>query len=391
MKGNLERYRRIDCETRPQLGAITRAFDRIDMSGFEAAVRQMQGRQAEIDRALSLADMSIPGVDMSIPGVDMSIPGVDMSIPGVDLLNAARRLHELTLHVIPKADVFDRIHQSWIPNLDGVTNSAVLLERTAKLALSDISYRLAVQEPLPLKIDFGNLFEHLNIRHSLMYEVQHSMSRLTADYYRLAESFRNLSEVVEVPSFVLPGATNELYTSGYALHVLQPPKDEVEREVAHPGRDIVPRGAQTSDLIALLEREGSEFVSTYEGAIEALNGDNPDRPRHVLTSLRTLWEHLLRKCAPDQEVKRWVIERGEEAYLHDGNPTRRVKVSYMLRKVSNGPLVDFAQADADAMVRLYDLYNRLHSLETGLTDQQLQAITLKTESYLTYILELRKW
>ena len=68
-----------------------------------------------------------------------------------------------------------------------------------------------------------------------------------------------------------------------------------------------------------------------------------------------------------------------------------MKVSYMLRKVSNGPLVDFVKADADAMVKLYDVYNRLHNPETGLTDQQLQAITLRTESHLTYILELRKW
>ena len=377
MTGDLDRYLRIRSEMRPQLDAITRAFERIDMSGFEAAMRQMQRQQVEVVQALSLAGKFTPHED---------------------LLNATRRLHELTLYEIPKADVFDRIHHSWISQLDRVTHSFAELERVepveriAKLALSDISHGLAVEAPLLPKIDFDILHKRLNIHRSVMTEVQHSMSRLTAYFCDLTESFPSIDKVLEAPSFVLPGATNELYASRFALDVLHPSEDEMEREVVHLGSDLIAGDdSGQSGLIALLERAGPEFVSMYEGAIEALNGDNPDRSRHVLTSLRSLWDHVLRKFAPIQEVMKWITDYGEEAYLHDGNPTRRAKVNYMLREAKNDPLMEFIEADTDAMVKLYDLYNRLHGLEAGVTDQQLRIITLRTESYLTYILRVREW
>ena len=45
---------------------------------------------------------------------------------------------------------------------------------------------------------------------------------------------------------------------------------------------------------------------------------------------------------------------------------------------------DFIEADTRAMVKLYTLYGRLHALDTGVTDNQLRAITFRTKSYLSY-------
>ena len=41
-----------------------------------------------------------------------------------------------------------------------------------------------------------------------------------------------------------------------------------------------------------------------------------------------------------------------------------------------------------ALVKLIELFNRVHELETELTDEQLRAILLKTDSWLMYILQI---
>lgn len=44
--------------------------------------------------------------------------------------------------------------------------------------------------------------------------------------------------------------------------------------------------------------------------------------------------------------------------------------------------------DTRALVKLIELFNRVHELESELTDQQLRAILLKTDSWLIYILKI---
>ena len=80
-----------------------------------------------------------------------------------------------------------------------------------------------------------------------------------------------------------------------------------------------------------------------------------------------------------------------QGYLHDGKPTQHAKIRYALRDLEDEPLRDFVEADTRAMVKLYALYGRLHELDIGVTDEQLRAITIKTESYLSYILKVREW
>ena len=51
----------------------------------------------------------------------------------------------------------------------------------------------------------------------------------------------------------------------------------------------------------------------------------------------------------------------------------------------------FVEADTKAMVKLYALYNRLHKLDTGVSNEQLHIITFRTKTYLSYMLEIREW
>ena len=170
--------------------------------------------------------------------------------------------------------------------------------------------------------------------------------------------------------------------------MLHPSEDEAATEDVYFGFE---GASENSDLIALLESVGMGLVDTYKGAVQALNGDNPDRSRHVLSSLRTLLDHLLRKLAPRGKVREWIVERGYHSYLDKGIPTRRAQILYMSKDIESEPLTKFIEADTKTVEELYTLYNRLHGLGTGVSDSQLRAIVLRTESYLYYILRVWKW
>ena len=74
--------------------------------------------------------------------------------------------------------------------------------------------------------------------------------------------------------------------------------------------------------------------------------------------------------------------------LNNGKPTRRAKVLYVCRELNNEPLSEFLMCDTQSLVKLIELFNRVHELETELTNEQLRAIVLKTDSWLMYILQI---
>ena len=356
---------------RPRLDSCPSTLDLIYKGAIDKAIRQMQEQNTEVTRALS---------------------SMDYGAFHADLLGAVQDLNKLSSGIMTDLQrTVDQVHRSWFTELGDVTSS-IQLATMARPTLTDVSYQIAITKPLFEEIDFDLLGKHLDVQMSLMSEVQHSISAFWASYGGLAESFRGLDDIVQLPAFVLPGATRELSTTSHALDVLYPMEERTEKEAT--GLEPYPsveEEIEDSVLISLLERVDPQFVTMYRGALAALESNNPDRSRHVLTSLRELWNHLLRKLAPEEEVREWIEEHNNPDHLHNGKPTRYAKMRYALKDLGDEPLREFVEADSRAMVKLYTLYGRLHGLDTGVTDEQLRIITVRTESYLSYILRVREW
>lgn len=352
---------------RQRQATISRVVDLLNNSGIADAIHRMQRQQTSINRMLAL---------------------VDSAARQTDLFRATQTLYEVSARRSAALDSFNRAHTSWLSGQGNVAVPPGQLANVVQLALSDVSHLAATSKILWSGIDYDGLAGVLNIQESIMSNVQNSMSAFTASYCNLVESFKGIADVVTQPSFVLPGATQEVSTTGYALEALHPLEDEAGTEDDY----IEFEGAsENPDLIALLASVDRALVDTYRGAIQALNGDNPDRSRHVLSSLRTLLDHLLRKLAPRRTVREWIEERGYLSYLDKGIPTRRAQILYMSKTIESEPLKKFIEADTKTLEELYTLYNRLHELGTGISDSQLRAIVLRTESYIEYILRVREW
>ena len=249
---------------------------------------------------------------------------------------AIQQLHNLSFPTTGISNMLDKAHASWLSELNRVAVPSVQLEAITRLALSDISYDLAFTQRFLSQFNYDVLGKHLNVQLSVISEVQSAMSSLWASYEGLTESFVSVEDFVQLPSFVLPEATRGLSVKSHALESLQPsPRlagDDTSTETA-----IIKEG--DGGLSSLLGDMDPDLVPIYTGALESLDGSNPDRERHVLTSLRTLWDDVFRMMAPDSEVTAWAEAQAlpSEEYFHEGRPTRRARLAYVLRDVNSAP------------------------------------------------------
>ena len=373
MQKDFLKYARMIDSMRQQFKQFTRTLDLFNVGNLEIASRQMQEYQDSVSRILYQADYS-----------------ADLT----GLLRSAQRLQELNLDI--SADLkksLDRVHDSWFFEWKDAIRSSEQVATMAKMALADASYHTAVAKPFWDGIDFDVIRKDFNIQDSLVSEMQSSMSTFTASYRHLTESFQDIADLVKLPSFILPGATRELSVTSYALEALQLREKPADEAALLETEIIEESDVGIVGLSSLLEGVEPGLASLYIGAIDSLNGNNPDRERHVLTSLRTLWSEIFQVMAPNGAVKAWIKAKGlpTQDYLHDGRPTRHAKLKYVLKNVSSDPLTDFVDADIRAALKLYKLYNRIHNRELDLTDQQLRVIVLKSETSLDYFIRIWKW
>jgi len=290
------------------------------------------------------------------------------------------------------AESLSAAHQSWLDTIKPIQHDfshISQLQASAKLALCDTSLRLAATERLMGGIDFEAIRGRFQIEMPVIAGLESSIGHVAVSYGGLAESIREISDITRLPAFVLPGATREIYTTSFALETLRPWDERDEDEAETEIQLVAEAELETSGCIALLQQVDPGLARPYIGARDALHGNNADRARHILSSLRELWNHLLRCLAPDDLVATWIPGvSNQKDLLHDGKPTRRARVLYVCRELNNDPLTDFLVHDTRALVKMIDLFNRVHELETALTDEQLRAILLRTDSWLMYILQI---
>ena len=293
------------------------------------------------------------------------------------------------------AESFTAAHQSWLERIKPIQGGGhdfsqfSQLQASAKLALCDASLQLTATERLMADIDFEAIRSRFQIEMPVISGLENSIANAAASYGSLAESIRDISDITRLPAFVLPGATREIYTTSFALETLRPWDDRDEEEAETEIQLVAEAELETSGCITFLQQVDPRLAQPYVGARDALHSTNADRARHILSSLRELWNQLLRRLAPDDLVTAWIPGiANQKDLLHEGKPTRRARVLYICRELNNDPLTEFLTHDTRALVKLLELFNRVHELETELTDEQLRAILLKSDSWLMYILQI---
>ncbi len=302
-----------------------------------------------------------------------------------EIIAVQQQWQEIVKQVRTKSQIFEnlsKVHNSWFEDLSPTLSNINQIQAEAKLSLCNVSYQLVAAEKIFSTIDFDSLKMRFHSDCMDSNDLKYNVSNFMTSFGSLANSMTSLPEIIQQPSFVLPRATRELYTTGYVLKSLNS-LDKLND--TDDGSFMLEIEQETSPCIDLLHQVDPDLVPLYRGARDALNGNNPDRSRHILTSLRELWDHILRRLAPNDLVIQWTKENNLKK---EEKPTRRSKILYICRGLNQGPLTNFIDNDTRTFVGLWNIFNQLHKLDVEFTDDELRAIVLRTESLLMFILQI---
>lgn len=137
----------------------------------------------------------------------------------------------------------------------------------------------------------------------------------------------------------------------------------------------------------LLADFDDRLIALLNGARQSLRDDNPDRARHVTTSVRELFTQVLHALAPDDDIRGWT---SSDDHFHNNRPTRRARLLYICRHIDCDPLSRFVQDDVRAALSFVDsLHSGTHVVESRLSEVQLASIVSRMESLLVFLLQIR--
>ena len=298
-----------------------------------------------------------------------------------------RGLFELVDSIrVTKRDIGDlaRIHESWKQELRSSIDSMAEVQAAAQLSVSSSIRWTAMAERLTLRLDADHIRSLASREIELLSQPFASFQTLASRFRDLSLAVRSITNVIELPAFVIPGASRELLTAGYGVATVLPDSEE-----AHADEAIVAeiQDEISSNVPALLRRVDPALEKMHQGSKEAVVGGSVDRSRHVLVSLRELWNHLIRMLAPDKLVLSWSCGM-DDMLTSLGKPTRRARILYICREINSEPLSSFLVSDTRALLDYMDMLNRVHQADLGLTDQQLNALVLRTDSWVSFVIQL---
>lgn len=113
---------------------------------------------------------------------------------------------------------------------------------------------------------------------------------------------------------------------------------------------------EDTGILDYLSGFSEELYNRWKGAVYALNPANPDAARHFCTSAREIFTEILNGWAVDADV----ITADPNCQLTQQNtPTRRAKISYLLKKkgIASLDLIGFVEADIDNIIELFSVFN----------------------------------
>ena len=201
-----------------------------------------------------------------------------------------------------------------------------------------------------------------------------SLGVFTASYRDLIENLPQITES-QIP-FVANYATVEY---SQELSVLEQLSVEDPEPVEYHAVSVIDDEIMSSN---------GDLIQLIEGARHSLDSSNPDKTRHVTTSVREMMTQILHRLAPDEDIRKWTKD---PSHFANGRPTRRARLMYICRQFSSDPLDKFIELDLSAVIQLFEIVNGgTHGVTSKLTDQQLHAIVCRAESLAFFMLRASK-
>jgi hypothetical protein len=201
-----------------------------------------------------------------------------------------------------------------------------------------------------------------------------------ADFALNPSAFSAVSESLrEAPAIAI-------YSTTRSIAVVEGGSPELLEEHEDVGAEGALQGVE-DELEARLRDIDPAFADAYRGALDALQTQGPDWWRHVGTSLRELTDHLIKRFAPDQDLKVHWPNPGEDLFSQ-GEFKRKAQLTFIYRKVAVGSYAKMGEKHIDVTQAIFYPANDLvHHLHAPLTPQQVRVFTRQVQGCLWMLIE----
>ena len=222
-------------------------------------------------------------------------------------------------------------------------------------------------------------------------KIQNNLLGLSDSYSRLLIGNEGTpAGLATLPSSVAVFPSAEYYYDVNVIgQITSPWEFQVQEDVV--GAHGIPEGELLSiqeGLLAELEKMGGGLAAMLRGAVYSLSSHNPDRVRHFSISMRELFTQVLHKLAPDEKISKWSTN---ESDYYNGKPTRPTRIRYICREINQAPLELFVKSDVKSISELLNLFQKgTHAPEPTYTDRQLNAMHVRMENTIRFLIEISK-
>jgi hypothetical protein len=156
-----------------------------------------------------------------------------------------------------------------------------------------------------------------------------------------------------------------------------------EEVPAAAGGDDSLRASTISDELRSLS---ADLDNRWQGALFALHPSNPDAARHFCTSAREIFDGILDLRAPKAVVGEAV--QGCDR-THDGSPTRRSRIRFLLARRGVPEAEEFVEHDLDDIVDLFSVFNAgTHGPAGRFVLPELVAVKRRVEDGIRFLMRL---
>ncbi|MFH1036015.1 MAG: hypothetical protein V1806_16045 [Pseudomonadota bacterium] len=266
------------------------------------------------------------------------------------------------------------IHTSWLTKLSQETTETIIQGGAIEIAL-------AAEEEARL-----NHLDSIATQAGSFGDISTSIGQLYSSFNSLADDLLDTQKLLSLPSCTLPGASREIIVANY---VYRKNDEKQERGKERQNNAIIQIVHENIDLPDLLEEIDPDLAQIHRGASLAITSKNPERVRHVMSSYRDLWTHLIESLIPDNSVLLWLKDKHPKEIV-SRKPTRKGRLLYVEQNLAGGKLAEFIEWDITTIVKHWQGLNQVHRKTHKLSDDDLQALKLRSDTYLRFIICLVK-
>jgi len=276
-------------------------------------------------------------------------------------------------------------------NIPNLTNAIDALAKNQDLFSYGIQSSLIKATELNLfaekslsKLNWDNLGLKIRIGELDKTKIQTAFTNFSTGFSTLLKTYNpDKGSIITTNPELIKLPSVEYFTCSNLIEAISA-EEEISTEEETVKKDIQYEN-EYSLLLWLPKIEGG-LLKMWKGAVEALNSDNADRIRHFVTSIRELYTHLLHILAPDEDIIKWSKSADD---FSNGRPTRKARLSFICRNISDEPFKKFVNKDIEATIAFIDLFQRgTHSIDPSFTTNHLITLKCKAEATLRFLLEI---